>query len=1756
MTFKTQIKKIHFKWNKKIILSTFFMFIAIITLLATAQDTIDTSEPVNFLFDNDPIEPFLNRNDKSSNNTVLYFINESNEHEAFHTGDGYTPGELYDYGGNTPLVPYHVQYQEHSSAEYANLNGDDENKNSWASYDFHDEDLPDNNWINLWYHFHIPEALRSIIGLQVLWNGHDTLSEFGDFEFDIWNYTSNQWELIDRTEISSSSDKTFVKSFTGNISNYIAQNGSLYLAVSGDKTENTRSRGIMIYSRNNQTYYPDCSLADDHIHQELETIEYAMLPHLQKSDDMLDFCLWSIDTKHLYIDGLQLIKIIHDEETEVIIDQNTNTFYPIKEYLYPETAEDGLGHSFLHEVSSKNDDKYWMTNTTIFKDTLPDGTDYLDVTFDLSSVQNKEDEIKLVIRAKQTGFLTEILRSMITAIYGSSYYQKLNTDEFILDQFFSWMNKINKLNIYELIHDSYELQDSLSFTNNGCYQSWIIPLKIADIDTLQLRISGLPYVYQIDELFIETSKTDNSDLELSTIPYSIVNTSTLNVSDAFELIDTIDNQYLNVAYNDVIHFHAKDDSNLSHDKQESYALCSTSYVELKGFSSETSHMITEQNMSFAQYLFNHPQETAKTFIPWYNQSQSLKKILPSSNKIPHNTLYEDSVQVKITTGAIDDPSWYSYHWRNRKLITLNSSQVTNTLYHFPIVLKIRNDTDIKNALQIDASDLVFIDYLDNITQFPHEIESYDGNGNLTVWVNISTISSTIDTKVWMYYGNPNCPDQQNITGTWNNDILMVHHLEETIGDHNDSTQNDHQGVCINGVNQSVQGIINGADSFDGIDDYIDIGTINTSSNWTVSFWATSFNTSNTVHYPIGLSQVGSLASGIGFGGQWGNINNDFYIYDGSNVIHGGPQVTPYQWYYVTIVKTNLNYDLYVNGVFQTSGTLNQMDIDDLRLGGRSDDVWFFEGIIDEVSICNTHLDQYIIYTLYQNQKEPSTFINIGEEDEINLHPIADFIYFPDNPTTTSTVFFNSTSYDTDGIVVNWTWMIENNSYFGENVQHHFVEDGSYNVSLTIRDDNNGTDEIYYHIFVANELPVIQYTIEPNEPSTLDIVFFNSTSYDIDGFLVNWTWDFGDGNISYTENTTHQYMINGSYIVNFTITDDDNDSMIDQQSIYVGNEHPIVNYSIEPDEPEINQTVYYNSTSYDIDGYIVNWTWDFGDGNTSFIENVTHQYSMNGSYVVRLTAIDDDNATSNLEKIVLVGNQAPIVNFTIEPSNPEKNEMIYFNSTSIDIDGNITNWVWNFGDTHTSIGENVTHQYMTNGSYIVRLTVTDNETTNAFLEKSVLVGNQVPLVNFTIEPDEPEINQTVYFNSTSVDIDGSIVNWTWDFGNANISFGTTVNHSYNHSGFYTVRLTVTDNETASAFLEKTVLVGNQVPIVNFTFYPPYPRVFETVSFNSTSVDYDGSIVNWTWDFGDGNTSFFENVTHQYVMNGSYTVNLSVTDDDNASIYLEKPIEIGNQIPEVNFTVEPMFPRVFETVYFNSTSVDIDGSIVNWTWDFGDGNTSFFENVMHQYVNKGDYYISLTVTDNDGVNDSLVTQLRIGGFEVTNVSPGWNLISIPFNRTIPKTNLTIISNNTEYSWSNATSNLLISEYIFGWNRTFNSYTFANDLVPGYGYWLYSNVNASITSAEGSIINDSFITDVENGWNIIGVPFSENINKLSVNISTNGTLYTWNDAVAANLISTFIFGWNSEINSYQFSNWFIPGLSYWVYSYEHNRLLQFLY
>ena len=174
-----------------------------------------------------------------------------------------------------------------------------------------------------------------------------------------------------------------------------------------------------------------------------------------------------------------------------------------------------------------------------------------------------------------------------------------------------------------------------------------------------------------------------------------------------------------------------------------------------------------------------------------------------------------------------------------------------------------------------------------------------------------------------------------------------------------------------------------------------------------------------------------------------------------------------------------------------------------------------------------------------------------------------------------------------------------------------------------------------------------------------------------------------------------------------------------------------------------------------------------------------------------------------------------------------------------------------------------------------------------------------------------------------------------------------------------------------------------PTADFT-YPSYLllTVNQTISFTDTSTDLDGSIVSWLWDFGEGTGSTLQNPTHAYSATGTYTVTLTVTDNDGLTDSESKGITIQEFFtirvpPTADFTYPSyLLLTVNQTISFTDTSTDLDGSIVSWLWDFGEGTGSTLQNPTHAYSATGTYTVTLTVTDNDGLTDSESKGITIG------------------------------------------------------------------------------------------------------------------------------------------------------------------------------------
>jgi len=164
-------------------------------------------------------------------------------------------------------------------------------------------------------------------------------------------------------------------------------------------------------------------------------------------------------------------------------------------------------------------------------------------------------------------------------------------------------------------------------------------------------------------------------------------------------------------------------------------------------------------------------------------------------------------------------------------------------------------------------------------------------------------------------------------------------------------------------------------------------------------------------------------------------------------------------------------------------------------------------------------------------------------------------------------------------------------------------------------------------------------------------------------------------------------------------------------------------------------------------------------------------------------------------------------------------------------------------------------------------------------------------------------------------------YEWDFS-YNGTFNTESTqlsplYTYSDTGSYTAALRITDNASNTSISTASVTIeddANTPPIACFSWNPYYPHTGTTILFSDMSYDLDGYITAWRWDFGNGATSSREKPSHMYGLPGSYTVTLTVTDDDgeNATkkesiiVYLENYYDSVESYTLAIYTIDGRYP----------------------------------------------------------------------------------------------------------------------------------------------------------------------------------------------------------------------------------------------------------
>jgi PKD repeat protein len=315
---------------------------------------------------------------------------------------------------------------------------------------------------------------------------------------------------------------------------------------------------------------------------------------------------------------------------------------------------------------------------------------------------------------------------------------------------------------------------------------------------------------------------------------------------------------------------------------------------------------------------------------------------------------------------------------------------------------------------------------------------------------------------------------------------------------------------------------------------------------------------------------------------------------------------------------------------------------------------------------------------------------------------------------------------------------------------------------------------------------------------------------------------------------------------------------------------------------------------------------------------------------------------------------------------------------------ILTYLWDMGDGTTYNTNNVTHAYTKSGTYYPTLVVADDDGEIGITSELVEVLNVVPTAVATADQTNVEEDDVINFDaysSTDTPTDHAILEYGWDYGDGSKDYGIATTHVYSKTGTYYATLTTTDDNGAFTTHTLTIEVENVVPydleITAFDNVNEDEVVFFEVTVEDTPSDVP--LLEYDWDFDDGSTGTGMNPTHAYSSPGTYTVLLTVTDDDMDYVEKEFNITVENVVPVPYGGLRRSHYGPVMSVLFHGRGFDshTDQSSLTYKWEFGDGSSSSSAITSHTYPTDTaqTYFASLKVTDMHGDYDTYYVVVNV-------------------------------------------------------------------------------------------------------------------------------------------------------------------------------------
>ncbi|MCK4669634.1 MAG: PKD domain-containing protein [Nanoarchaeota archaeon] len=445
------------------------------------------------------------------------------------------------------------------------------------------------------------------------------------------------------------------------------------------------------------------------------------------------------------------------------------------------------------------------------------------------------------------------------------------------------------------------------------------------------------------------------------------------------------------------------------------------------------------------------------------------------------------------------------------------------------------------------------------------------------------------------------------------------------------------------------------------------------------------------------------------------------------------------------------------------------------------------------------------------------------------------------------------------------------------------------------------------VLADNYAPIVTIITSADHGETPMSVFFTSHVIDENPDALEYSWDFGDGATSDSEDGFNIYMISGTYTVTLSVRDDTGNIGMDQATIVVEEESinnyaPIVNILPSQKKGNAPLSVAFTAAIIDENPETLQYSWDFGDGATSDFEDTINTYMIPGTYTVTLM-VRDDNGNIGIDQVEIVvedkTNTPPVATIVASPVYGGAPLNVIFNGeASIDADGDFLTFTWDFGDGEGSSDRMPVHTYTSQGTYIATLTVDDGHRARSTDTELIVVGNTFnvpPIAIADAIPRSGNVPLVVTFLGQGIDTDGEIERYFWDFGDGTTSDSQNPVHTYAIEGTFRAELIVYDDFGGIGKDEILITVGSPAgvdpfitPIPDQTIEFNQPYNYQVVAFDPLNDQLTYAMTNQPAGVDiDPNTGLISGFPSQL---GIFNVAVIVSDDNGGEARDEFMLEV--------------------------------------------------------------------------------------------------------------------------------------------------------------------------------------------------------------------------------------------------------------------------